>query len=54
MSFATQHIDTFQYQTIFQASSAKRCKPNTGLDSPAPWPCTNDPSYAISSSEIGE
>ena len=54
MSFATQHIDTFQYLTIFQASSSKRCKPNKGLDSPAPWPSKNDPSYALSSSEIGE
>ena len=35
-------------------SFAKRCKPNKGLDSLAPGPSTNDPSYATSSSEIGE
>ena len=33
---------------------AKRCKPNKGLDSPAPGPSTNDPIYATSSPEIGE
>ena len=35
-------------------SFAKRCKPNKGLDYPAPGPSTNDPSYATSSSKIGE
>ena len=39
---------------FFQASSDKRCKPNKGLDSPAPRPSTNDPSYATLSSEISE
>ena len=29
---------------------AKRCKPNKALDSPAPGPSTDDPSYATSSS----
>ena len=39
---------------LFQASSAKKCRPNKGLDSPMPWPSTNDSNYATSSSEIGE
>ena len=39
---------------LFQASSAKKCRPNKGLDSPTPGPSTNDPNYAISSSEIGK
>ena len=55
MSFLTQLIHKFYYYTFFfQASSAKRCKPNKGLDSPAHGPSTNDPSYATSSSEIGD
>ena len=39
---------------LFQASSAKKCRPNKGLDSPTPGPNTNAPNYATSSSEIGE
>ena len=39
---------------LFQALSAKKCRPNKGLDSPMPRPSTNDPNYATSSSEIGE
>ena len=39
---------------LFQASSAKKCRPNKGLDSPTPRPSTNDPNYATSSSKIGE
>ena len=39
---------------LFQASSAKKCKPNKGLDSPMPGPSINDPNYATLSSEIGE
>ena len=35
-------------------SFAERCKPNKGLDSPAPGPSTNDPSYATSSPKIDE
>ena len=35
-------------------SFAKTCKPSKELDSPAPGPSTNDPSYATSSSEIGK
>ena len=39
---------------IFQVSLAENCKPNKGLNSSMPRPSTNDPSYATSSSEIGE
>ena len=39
---------------LFQASSAKKCRPNKELDSPTPVPSTNDLNYATSSSEIGE
>ena len=35
---------------LFQVSSAKKCKPNKGLDSPTPGPSTNDPNYATLSS----
>ena len=37
-----------------QASSAKKCKSNKGLDSLTPRPSENDMSYATSFSEIGE
>ena len=37
---------------LFQASLAKKCWPNKGLDSPTPGSSTNDPSYATSSSEM--
>ena len=36
---------------LFQAYSAKKCRPNKGLDSLTPWSSTNDPSHATSSSE---
>ena len=39
---------------LFQASSAKKCRPYKGLDSPTPGPSTNDPNYATLSFEIGE
>ena len=39
---------------FFQASSAEEYKSNKGLDFSTPAPRTNDPSYATSSSEIGE
>ena len=39
---------------LFQASSAKKCRPNKGLDSPTPGPRTNDPNYATLPSEICE
>ena len=39
---------------LFQASSAKRCRSDKGLDSPTSGPSTNDPNYATSSSKIGE
>ena len=38
---------------LLQASSTKKCR-QKGLDSPSPVPSINDPSYAISSSKIGE
>ena len=28
---------------LFQASSAKKCRPNKGLDSPTPWPSKMTP-----------
>ena len=37
---------------LCQASSAKKCRPNKGLNSVTP--STNDPSHTTSSSEIGE
>ena len=39
---------------LFQASLAKKCTPNKGLDFPTPGPSTNDPNYVTLSSEIGE
>ena len=39
---------------FFQASWAKKCKSNKGLDFSMLAQSTNDPSYATSSSEIGE
>ena len=39
---------------LFQASLAKKCRPNKGLDFPTPGPSTNDQNYATSSSEIGK
>ena len=39
---------------FFQVSSAEKCKPNKGLNSPMPEQSTNDQSYATLSSEISE
>ena len=39
---------------FFQLHSGTKCESNTGLDSPTIGPSPNDPSYASSSSEIGE
>ena len=39
---------------LFQASLAKKCRPNKGLDSPTPGSSTNDMNYATSSSKIDE
>ena len=39
---------------FFQASSAEKCEPNKGLNSPKPGQSKNDPSYATSSSEISK
>ena len=39
---------------LFQASPAKTCRPNKGLDSSMPRPSINDPNYVTTSSEIGE
>ena len=42
------------FDFFFQASSTEKYKSNKGLDFSTPAPSTNDPSYATSSSEIGE
>ena len=39
---------------FFEASFAKKCKPNKGLDSLTLGSSTNDLSYATLSSEIGK
>ena len=39
---------------FFQGSSAEKCEPSKGLNSPKPGQSKNDPSYATLSSEISK